>query len=129
MPSPSRTSPPPHLSPSTKKADRILVSLRLHLDGRLAAMKRPKYVIHLGLTLIILLALFRYETAISQGLQHVKVTVSEGKVVSLEYTLTLDDTSVVESNVGKTPLTYTQGSHQVIPGLEKALEGMAVGDT
>src|SRR5262245_44826994 len=55
--------------------------------------------------------------------------VAEGKLVSLEYTLTLDDKSVVESNVGAKPLTYTQGSHQLIPGLEKALEGMAVGDT
>src|SRR5215471_420633 len=55
--------------------------------------------------------------------------VSEGKVVSLEYTLTLDDKSVVESNVGAKPLTYTQGSHQLPPVLEQALEGMAVGDT
>jgi len=56
-------------------------------------------------------------------------TVAEGKLVSLEYTLTLDDKTVVDSNVGDKPLTYTHGSHQLIPGLEKALEGMAVGDT
>lgn len=55
--------------------------------------------------------------------------VSEGKLVSLEYTLTLDDKSVVESNVGAKPLTYTHGSQQLVPGLEKALEGMTVGDT
>ena len=55
-------------------------------------------------------------------------TVAEGKLVSVEYTLTLDDKAVVESNVGAKPLTYTHGSHQLIPGLEKALEGMAVGD-
>jgi FKBP-type peptidyl-prolyl cis-trans isomerase SlyD len=58
-----------------------------------------------------------------------KRTVTEGKNVSLEYTLTLDDKSVVESNVGKQPLTYTHGTQQIIPGLEKALEGLAVGDT
>jgi FKBP-type peptidyl-prolyl cis-trans isomerase SlyD len=58
-----------------------------------------------------------------------KQTVTEGKNVSLEYTLTLDDKSVVESNVGKQPLTYTHGTRQIIPGLEKALEGLAVGDT
>jgi FKBP-type peptidyl-prolyl cis-trans isomerase SlyD len=56
-------------------------------------------------------------------------TVSEGKNVSLEYTLKLDDKSVVESNVGKQPLTYTHGTRQIIPGLEKALEGLAVGAT
>ncbi len=58
-----------------------------------------------------------------------KQTVTEGKNVSLEYTLKLDDKSVVESNVGKQPLTYTHGTHQIVPGLEKALEGLAVGDT
>src|SRR5215468_215004 len=58
-----------------------------------------------------------------------KQTVAEGKNVSLEYTLTLDDKSVVESNVGKQPLTYTHGTQQIIPGLEKALEGLTVGDT
>jgi len=58
-----------------------------------------------------------------------KQTVAEGKLVSLEYTLKLDDKSVVESNVGKQPLTYTHGTQQIIPGLEKALEGLTVGDT
>ncbi len=57
-----------------------------------------------------------------------KMTVSEGKLVSLEYTLRLDDKTVVESNVGGDPLKYTQGAHELIVGLEKALEGMAVGD-
>src|SRR5262245_61831644 len=56
-------------------------------------------------------------------------TVAEGKLVSLEYTLTLDDKTVVDSNVGDKPLTYTHGSHQIVPGLEKAREGMVVGDT
>ena len=59
-----------------------------------------------------------------------KQTVTDGKSVSLEYTLTLDDDkSVVESNVGKQPLIYTHGTQQIVPGLEKALEGLAVGDT
>src|SRR5262247_4634555 len=58
-----------------------------------------------------------------------KQTVAEGKNVSLEYTLTLDDKSVIESNVGKQPLIYTHGTQQIVPGLEKALEGLAVGDT
>ncbi len=57
-----------------------------------------------------------------------KMTVSDGKQVSLEYTLKLDDKSVLESNVGKEPMTYTQGAHEIVPGLEKAMEGLAVGD-
>jgi FKBP-type peptidyl-prolyl cis-trans isomerase 2 len=54
-------------------------------------------------------------------------TVSKGKVISLEYTLKLEDNQVVDTNVGKDPLTYTQGANQIVPGVESALEGMAVG--
>ena len=55
-------------------------------------------------------------------------TVSAGNAVSLEYTLTLDDQSVLESNVGKEPMTYTQGAHEIVPGLETAMEGMKKGE-
>ena len=56
------------------------------------------------------------------------MTVTNGKVVSVEYTLRLDDQEVFESNVGSEPLTYTHGSHEIIPGLENALEGMELGE-
>ena len=57
-----------------------------------------------------------------------KAVVSKGKHVSLEYTLKLNDKDVVESNVGGEPMTYVQGAEEIVPGLEKALEGMSVGD-
>lgn len=57
------------------------------------------------------------------------MTITAGKTVSIEYTLTLDNEEVVDSNVGEDPLTYVQGSGQIIPGLETAMEGMKVGDT
>lgn len=56
------------------------------------------------------------------------MTVSGGKEISIEYTLKLEDQSVVDSNVGGVPLVYVQGSHQIIPGLEKAMEGMKPGE-
>ena len=55
--------------------------------------------------------------------------VSKGKQVSLEYTLMLDDKKVLESNVGRDPMTYTHGNQEIVPGLEKALEGMKVGES
>ncbi len=55
--------------------------------------------------------------------------VTKGKVVSIEYTLKLKDGTVVDSNVGGKPFTFIQGSHQIIPGLEKAIEGMKVGES
>jgi len=57
-----------------------------------------------------------------------KLVVSKGKHVSLEYTLKLNDKDVVESNVGGEPMTYVHGSQEIVPGLEKALEGMSVGE-
>ena len=56
-------------------------------------------------------------------------TVSKGKVVALEYTLKLEDNQVVDTNVGKDPLTYTQGVDQILPGVESAVEGMRVGES
>jgi len=55
--------------------------------------------------------------------------VTDGKQVSLEYTLTLEDQSKIDSNVGKEPMVYTQGAHDIIPGLEKQLAGLKVGET
>ena len=57
-----------------------------------------------------------------------KAVVSKGKHVSLEYTLKLNEKDVVESNVGGEPMTYLHGAQEIVPGLEKALEGMAVGE-
>lgn len=58
------------------------------------------------------------------------MNISEGKEVSIEYTLKLSDQTFVESNVGAPePLKFTQGSHQIIPGLEKGLEGMQEGES
>lgn len=54
--------------------------------------------------------------------------IQDGSLVSLEYTLTDDSGHILESNVGKEPLTYVQGSGQIVKGLETALAGLKVGD-
>lgn len=56
------------------------------------------------------------------------MVVSNGHTVTVEYTLRLDDKNVLESNVGHTPLTYSHGRQEIIPGLEKGLEGMTIGE-
>lgn len=55
--------------------------------------------------------------------------VADGATVSMEYTLTLSNKTQVESNVGQSPLVFTQGSGHLVPGLEKALNGMKAGQT
>jgi FKBP-type peptidyl-prolyl cis-trans isomerase SlyD len=54
--------------------------------------------------------------------------IETGSEVSVEYTLKDDSGSVLDSNKGRNPLTFTQGEHQIIPGLEKALSGMHAGE-
>ncbi len=56
-------------------------------------------------------------------------TVEDGKKVSIEYTLKLEDGTVVDSNVGGKPFTYVQGKHQIVKGLEEGLAGLKVGDS
>jgi FKBP-type peptidyl-prolyl cis-trans isomerase 2 len=55
--------------------------------------------------------------------------VEEGSQVGIEYTLTLEDGTQVDTNVGRDVLRFEQGSGQIIPGLDKELLGMAVGDS
>lgn len=53
--------------------------------------------------------------------------VADGMAVSLEFTLTLPDRTVLDSNVGKAPLTYIQGRGPWPRDLERALLGMKAG--
>ncbi len=55
-------------------------------------------------------------------------TVENGVTVKLEYTLKDDTGTVIDSNKGKEPLSFTQGEQQLMPGLEKQLVGMHVGE-
>jgi FKBP-type peptidyl-prolyl cis-trans isomerase SlyD len=54
--------------------------------------------------------------------------IREGSQVSLEYTLSDEAGTVIESNKGKQPMSYIHGKSQIIPGLEKELSGMKVGE-
>jgi FKBP-type peptidyl-prolyl cis-trans isomerase SlyD len=63
----------------------------------------------------------------AQSTKHDKV-VKDGAVVSLQYTLSGEDGKTIESNKGKEALNYTQGTRQIIPGLENALAGMKIGE-
>jgi FKBP-type peptidyl-prolyl cis-trans isomerase SlyD len=54
--------------------------------------------------------------------------VKDGAVISLQYTLSGEDGKTIESNKGQEPLKYTQGAKQIIPGLEKGVAGMKVGE-
>ena len=54
--------------------------------------------------------------------------VGKNAVVSIDYTLTGPDGRVIDSSKGKEPLPYIHGTGNLIPGLERALEGKTAGD-
>ena len=57
------------------------------------------------------------------------MTIKENSAVSFHYTLTDDDGQQLDSSAGKEPLAYLHGAGNIIPGLENALTGKAVGDS
>ncbi|WP_289035523.1 peptidylprolyl isomerase [uncultured Roseibium sp.] len=54
--------------------------------------------------------------------------VKAGDSVAIHYKGTLSDGTVFDSSEGRDPLQFTVGSGQIIPGLDKALPGMTVGE-
>lgn len=54
--------------------------------------------------------------------------ITKNAVVSIDYTLTDNDGSVLDKSEGGAPLAYLHGAGNIIPGLEEALEGKAAGD-
>lgn len=52
-----------------------------------------------------------------------------GDVVKVHYTGKLDDGTVFESSDGRDPLEFQLGGKQVLPGVEKAVVGMNVGES
>lgn len=54
--------------------------------------------------------------------------VKPGDTVHLHYTGTLLDGTTFDSSEGRAPLQFEVGSGQIIPGLDVAIPGMAVGE-
>ncbi|MFZ5561045.1 MAG: FKBP-type peptidyl-prolyl cis-trans isomerase [Pseudomonadota bacterium] len=55
--------------------------------------------------------------------------IANNVVASIEYTLTDDQGTVIDSSVGGEPLSYLHGAGNIVPGLEDALAGKKVGDS
>jgi FKBP-type peptidyl-prolyl cis-trans isomerase SlyD len=55
-----------------------------------------------------------------------KMAVENGDQVSVEYSGKLDDNTVFDSNVGKSPLIFTAGAGQMIAGFDAAVIGMNI---
>jgi FKBP-type peptidyl-prolyl cis-trans isomerase SlyD len=54
--------------------------------------------------------------------------IKNGSKVKLHYILKVDG-DVVQSTAGSEPLSYVHGEGQILPGLEKEIEGLKEGET
>jgi FKBP-type peptidyl-prolyl cis-trans isomerase SlyD len=57
------------------------------------------------------------------------VDISADRVVTIHYTLKDDAGTVLDSSAGGEPLAYLQGRGNLVPGLERALEGKQEGNS
>lgn len=55
--------------------------------------------------------------------------ISKDRVVCIDYTIRLTGGQVVETSIGHEPLTYLHGRKQIVPGVERAVEGLEPGST
>lgn len=55
--------------------------------------------------------------------------IGKNAVVSINYTLTNDAGEVMDTSEGREPLTYLHGANNLIPGLEKEMEGKSSGQS
>lgn len=55
------------------------------------------------------------------------MNIGKDTVASIRYTLRDDDGTILDSSDGREPLDFLHGHHNIIPGLEQALEGALPG--
>lgn len=56
------------------------------------------------------------------------MNISHQLVASIHYTLKNSEGEILDSSEGQEPMEYLHGAQNIVPGLEKALEGKSVGD-
>ncbi len=61
--------------------------------------------------------------------KNILATIKEGDTVKVHYTGTIADGTVFDSSREREPLEFKLGEGKLIPGFEKAVVGMNVGDT
>ncbi len=53
--------------------------------------------------------------------------ITDNCIVFMNYTLTDDDGTTIDTNVGGDPMPYLHGGNNIVPGLEKELAGLETG--
>jgi FKBP-type peptidyl-prolyl cis-trans isomerase SlyD len=80
-----------------------------------------------SLTYLASVLLLSFSLVCSASAKSPAAPVQDGKKVSLNYTLTVDG-QVVDSTSEREPLTFTQGSGELMPGLGRGIAGLKPGE-
>ncbi len=57
------------------------------------------------------------------------MAIQKGDTVSIEYSMSLEDGTLIDSTKDTDPLSFTQGQGEIINGIENALLGMEISET
>src|SRR5262245_18630790 len=112
-------------APSSKSGwwRKPVISINPRGDGSMRPMRGPIGALAPALAAVLLLL-----AGAARAQEAARAVVAAGKRVSIAYTLRLEVGTVVETASREAPFTYLHGDGQLLPGLERALEGMAVGE-
>lgn len=55
--------------------------------------------------------------------------IADNCVVFMHYTLTDDQGQTIDTSAGREAMPYLHGANNIVPGLEKALDGLSAGET
>lgn len=95
---------------------------RSPIDGFCAARPPKDFLGPLGVLVFVALGRWgRYQGGDS-------MEIGPNTIVTMDYTLRLDSGEVVDSSEGNDPLVFQFGRGQIIPGLERELAGLKMGD-
>lgn len=78
---------------------------------------------------LLLITLLSGIVLLTNGCNGDSAMASDGDTVRIHYTGTLEDGTTFETSVGGEPLEFTLGEGEVIPGFEKAVNGLQVGES
>jgi FKBP-type peptidyl-prolyl cis-trans isomerase 2 len=103
---------------------RTVVSRRLRVD---CTAPLPTFV-RASVALVLATLLLTAPVVNAEDSKEENAVIEAGSTVGIEYTLTLEDGTQVDTNVGGDALRFEQGAGRIIPGLDKELPGMKVGE-
>ena len=78
---------------------------------------------------LLLITLLSGIVLLTNGCNGGSAMASDGNTVKVHYTGTLEDGTTFDTSVGREPLEFTLGAGKMIPGFEKAVYGLAIGES